>query len=582
MNLNSLLKISKSLNVLYIEDDNSREMTIDFFSQIFNVVVVAVDGRDGLNQYIKYYQQNQKYIDLIISDINMPNMDGLELSKKIFKLNEKQTVIVTSAYNDSKRLIDLLNLGVTSFLIKPINKNSIMKILYKACMHINNSQLISKHNIQIKELNKDLQNSNKLLEQKVAERTSELQSLLYNDKLTGLKSHYSLIKDLEGSHCPILFLINLDSFHNINDYYGFENSNNLLIQFADCLKLLENKNYSIYRVYADEYVLYQDLEQGMKCNYQEDLLELVNRIKEYSFTIKDSVVIDLNATIGVSIDEKNPLMTANVALKHAKKHRKVYTIYDNKIDLYNPLDDVLKWSTRLKIAIEKNYILTAFQPIVDIKGEILKYEVLMRIAEEKDKSLNIVSPFEFLEPALKTRHYNAMMSMLIEKSFITMYNREEDFSINLSYGDIYNNTLIGTLKENLERFNKIGSRLIIEILETESIEDLEVMQMFIKDIRTYGVRIAIDDFGTGHSNFSNIIAMDPDYIKIDGSFIKNIDTDHKSYSLVKGIVNSSKDLKIKTIAEFVHKKEIFDILKELGVDEFQGYYFSEPLLNISK
>ena len=106
------------------------------------------------------------------------------------------------------------------------------------------------------------------------------------------------------------------------------------------------------------------------------------------------------------------------------------------------------------------------------------------------------------------------------------------------------------------------------------------MQSFIKEIRTFGVRIAIDDFGTGHSNFSNIIAIDPDYIKIDGSFIKNIDKDPKSYSLVKGIVNSSKDLNIKTIAEFVHKKEIFDILKDLGVDEFQGYYFSEPLLNI--
>lgn len=161
-----------------------------------------------------------------------------------------------------------------------------------------------------------------------------------------------------------------------------------------------------------------------------------------------------------------------------------------------------------------------------------------------------------------------------------MYNRVEDFSINLSYGDIYNNTLISILTDYLQRFQKIGTRLIIEILETESIEDLEVMQLFIKEIRTFGVRIAIDDFGTGHSNFSNIIAIDPDYIKIDGSFIKNIDTDHTSYSLVKGIVNSAKDLNIKTIAEFVHKKEVFDIVKELGIDEFQGYYFSEPLLNI--
>ena len=582
MNLNNLLNISKSLNVLYIEDDNSREITIDFFTQIFNSVIVAVDGKDGLNQYIKYYHENEKYIDLIISDINMPNMDGLELSKKVFKLNEKQTLIVISAYNDSKRLMDLLNMGVTSFLIKPINKNSIIKTLYKACLNINNTLLIHERNNQIKQLNQSLKDSNKVLEKKVEERTSELKNLLFYDKLTGLKSHFSLIKDLENAYYPVLFLVDLDSFHNINDYYGFESSNNLLIQFAECLSMLDNMKYNIYRVHADEFVLFKDIKTGHNSNYKEDLLELVNKIKEYNFTIKDSIEIDLNATIGLSIGEENPLMTANIALKHAKKHRKVYTIYDNKIDTSNPLKDVLKWSPRLKIAIEKNYILTAFQPIVNIEGKILKYEVLMRVAEEKDKKLNIISPFEFLEPAIKTRHYNAMMSILIEKSFITMYNREEDFSINLSYGDIYNHTLIAILIDNLQRFKKIGNRLIIEILETESIEDLEVMQVFIKEMRTYGVRIAIDDFGTGHSNFSNIIAMDPDYIKIDGSFIKNIDTDHKSYTLVKGIVNSSKDLNIKTIAEFVHKKEIFDILKELGVDEFQGYYFSEPLLNISE
>ncbi len=106
------------------------------------------------------------------------------------------------------------------------------------------------------------------------------------------------------------------------------------------------------------------------------------------------------------------------------------------------------------------------------------------------------------------------------------------------------------------------------------------MQSFIKEVRKYGVRIAIDDFGTGHSNFTNIIDIEPDYIKIDGSFIRNIHTDSKSYSLVKGIINSAKELNIKTIAEFVHSKEVFDVVKELGVDEFQGYYFSEPLLNI--
>jgi len=580
MNLKSLLQTSKSLSVLYIEDDNSRESTLELFSQMFHLVVSAVDGIDGLNQYIKYHQENEKYIDLVISDINMPNMDGLELSKRIFKLNNKQILIVTSSHNDSKRLIELINLGVTSFLIKPIQRDNVINILYKACVNINNTNLVLQHDIHIKELNKSLQNSNLVLEKKVEQRTKELENLLLHDTLTGLRSQFSLIKDIENSKHPILFLINLDSFHNINDYYGYENSNNLLIQFAQCLKLFNSMNYNIYRVYADEFVMYKESKLESIGDYKKDLIILLNNITEYNFTIKEGKSIELNATIGLSVDEQNPLMTASIAIKHAKRYRKIYTIYEKKIDNSNPLNNVLQWSTRLKKAIEMNYILTAFQPIVDIDGKILKYEALMRVAEHQDGTLKIISPYEFLEPSIETRQYNSMMSILIEKCFITMYNRVEDFSINLSYGDIYNNTLINILIDNLQRFKKIGKRLIIEILETESIEDLEVMQLFIKEIRTFGVRVAIDDFGTGHSNFSNIIAIDPDYIKIDGSFIKNIDTDHTSYTLVKGIVNSSKDLNIKTIAEFVHKKEVFDIVKDLGVDEFQGYYFSEPLLNI--
>ena len=120
--------------------------------------------------------------------------------------------------------------------------------------------------------------------------------------------------------------------------------------------------------------------------------------------------------------------------------------------------------------------------------------------------------------------------------------------------------------------------MIIEILETELIEDMHVMNTFISDFKKYGVRIAIDDFGTGHSNFSNILDLNPDYIKIDGSFIKNIHTDKKSYSLVKGIIESAKELNIRTIAEYIHCEEVFDVTLKLGIDEFQGFYFSEPLL----
>ena len=91
-----------------------------------------------------------------------------------------------------------------------------------------------------------------------------------------------------------------------------------------------------------------------------------------------------------------------------------------------------------------------------------------------------------------------------------------------------------------------------------------------------GVKIAIDDFGSGYSNFIRIIRLKPDYLKIDGSLIKNIDKDNNSYEIVKSIIAFSKTLNIRTIAEYVHSEEIFNLLLELDVDEFQGYYFGKP------
>jgi EAL domain-containing protein (putative c-di-GMP-specific phosphodiesterase class I) len=120
------------------------------------------------------------------------------------------------------------------------------------------------------------------------------------------------------------------------------------------------------------------------------------------------------------------------------------------------------------------------------------------------------------------------------------------------------------------------NRLVFEILESENLSDYDFLEEFVLKYKKLGCKIAIDDFGSGYSNFIRIIRLKPDYLKIDGSLIKNIDKDNNSYEIVKSIIAFSKTLKIKTIAEYVHSEEIFNLLLELDVDEFQGYYFGKP------
>ena len=168
---------------------------------------------------------------------------------------------------------------------------------------------------------------------------------------------------------------------------------------------------------------------------------------------------------------------------------------------------------------------------------------------------------------------------MIKKSINTFKDRDESFSINLSYEDISNIEIVKFIKEQLKDSN-IASQLIFEILETESIENFTLVRDFIIDMRILGVRIAIDDFGSGYANFSHLIELKPDYIKIDGSLIKNIDKDINAFILVKAINIFSKEMGIKVIAEYIHNEDVSEKVKELDIYGYQGYFFSEPSLEI--
>jgi len=587
MSIKRLLTKSKHINVLYIEDDDFiRPDTKEILDDIFLRVDVAADGEEGFHKYLQYFKQTGTYYDIVISDIIMPNMNGIELSKEILNIHEEQIIIIISAYNDSEYLVDLINLGINHFIQKPLDLNNAIKVFLTTSSAIYSQKLIQEYNQKIKNMNLDLNELNEHLEEKVRERTLELENQLYFDKLTGVHSHSALIMDINEAQSSTIFLINIDSFQNINGLYGFHIGNKILQQFATCLNKFSDE-YTIYRTYADEFVLLKSSEEFHLNILETDLQKIKSQIQEFEFTLNgNDEYIELDATIGVSICNENPLLSADMALRHAKKHRLGYKIYNKELDITKEMQNILDWSGKIKNAIKNNMVFPVFQPILNKNQEIVKYEVLMRISELQDGKEKLISPYFFLDAAIKTKQYNTLSHIIIQKSFKLMNESDKDFSINLSYEDIYNNTLIYILQKYLQKYPTIGNRLIIEILETELIEDHEVMNSFIEDFKKYGVRIAIDDFGTGHSNFSNILELNPDYIKIDGSFIKNINTDKKSYSLVKGIIASAKELDIKTIAEFVHSKEVFDTTLALGIDEFQGFYFSEgriePPIEITK
>ena len=168
MNLQNILNYSKDLNVLYAEDDEQLlQETGEALEDFFASVETASNGQIALQKFEDYYEKNSKYYDILITDINMPLMSGTELIKEIHKINIDQTVIVISAYNESSRLIDLINIGITHFIMKPLSPTQFMGVLYKSSKVVSNQkQLIS--------YRKELEDINKNLDEKVKEQAREI------------------------------------------------------------------------------------------------------------------------------------------------------------------------------------------------------------------------------------------------------------------------------------------------------------------------------------------------------------------------------------------------------------------------
>jgi EAL domain-containing protein (putative c-di-GMP-specific phosphodiesterase class I) len=192
----------------------------------------------------------------------------------------------------------------------------------------------------------------------------------------------------------------------------------------------------------------------------------------------------------------------------------------------------------------------------------------------------MISPSKFLAATKLVGLIPSLTKIVIDKSFQEFQYKDVDFSINITDEDIKADYLVEYIMEKLSEYNIDPSRVALEILENITLLELDRAKNQFNRLKEVGLKIYIDDFGSDASNFSRFLQLDVDVIKIDGQFIKNIDKDINSLKIVESIVALANKIGVKTVAEFVHCETIYECLKPLGIDFFQGNYFSEPLLKI--
>ncbi|WP_425059227.1 Cyclic di-GMP phosphodiesterase PdeB [Sporomusa carbonis] len=440
-----------------------------------------------------------------------------------------------------------------------------------------------------RQLEQQLITMNQTLEKMVAKRTQELKereqqliNLLYTDNLTGLPNRLRLLRDIAKAKVPVIALINIDGFEQINNFYGYAEGDFILVSLARLLSdILPNPAYRLYKMHADEYAIFLDAQNT--ANLPKTLDDFDRLAKSIATTVSSTSFsnnqqdVFLRVTSGLAFATSAPpeklVIKADIAMREARAQRKPYLFFQEAAGIDARYQDNIKWARLLQDAIKYDRIVPHFQPIYNhVQPNNRHYEVLARLV---DNNGNIIAPHQFLNIAKTTRQYPAITKAIIEKSFALFKNFPGELSINLDVEDMENSQTTTMIQEALANYNMCG-RVTFEVLENHRLESHTAAVDFLKSLKDSGCKLAVDDFGSGYSNFAYVLSLDFDYLKIDASLIKNIDHDTHSQAIVKSIVNFAQDMGIQTIAEFVHSKSVFNAVKKYNIDFSQGYYIAKP------
>jgi len=400
----------------------------------------------------------------------------------------------------------------------------------------------------------------------------KIQKMIFQDTLTKLKNKVSLQKELETDTFATLIFLDVNNFAYVNTAYGFDIGDKILIKIANILEKLFPNN--TYRINADQFAI--------KLQEEFNIKEVVIKIRKYfeQQTIDvDDVKLKTSFNYGAVYSNKNLLKHAALAIKKSKESGKnrLY-IFDEQVDSSQKRESFISMNNCIYHAFDKDLIIPYFQGIYDNqKNKITKYEALVRMMTDDGK---VISPYEFLEVAKLSGLLPKLTRVMIDKTFKIMSQNSYDFSINITEDDLSSHYLLNYLTQKASEHSIAPYRVTLEILEGVSATGQKNNIKQLKELKRHGYKLAIDDFGAEYSNFERVLELDVDFLKIDSRYIKNIDTDKKSYEIVKAIVSFSNNMYITTVAEFVHSKSIQKIVKELGINLSQGYYFSEPTQTI--
>jgi diguanylate cyclase (GGDEF)-like protein len=516
------------------------------------------------------------HFSLVISDINMKGITGLELVPRVLKKNPDTVVIMISGQQTIDYAVEAMRAGAFDYITKPFDIPHIDAAVRRALSHhglLDEKRRYENH-----------------LEDMVRERTAEIEHLAHYDRLTDLANR-NLFTDRCAKAITVarnnkqlmgIVLVSIDRFKNINDTLGHAAADQLLKEVAARLQSCVSSADTVARFEGSEFAIL--LNQPVDSSTVETVSISIMEALKASFDLPAQEVY-VTPSIGISLFPLNGevgdaiLQNAGAALQRAKKmggnNYQFYVADMNAMALNH-----LALETSLRRAIDNQEFVTYYQPVVDLAStRIVGLEALVRWQHPR---LGLLPPSEFLGLAENTGLILEISASVMRSAcFQTRQWQLEGLSdlriaVNVSARQFRQRDFINTIHQILRDSNLSANCLELELTETSIMEDPESAAGILTEIRRLGVRVAIDDFGTGYSSLGYLKRFPLDTLKLDRSFVNGATTDPDDAALVMAIVTLAHNLRLRVVAEGVETKEELNFLRLLRCDEGQGYFFAKP------
>ncbi len=542
--IQDLLPYTKKLKLLCVDgDDATRQSLVKTFSRVFAQVDDAADGYDGLN----HYKINQH--DLIITETALENYSAIQMIEQIKKISPAQHVIVISKAQDAPTVLSWANIGISGFVPKPINMQALLDSIYKSCVQLytlaqKNQQADASQEIKAqkrklqehyeaneKKLNDvlayerkrlgRLMGQEKEMQARLNEQAKIIETIRYKDDLTGLPNQRALKHAISKEGDKALLFLNIDRFDSINTIYGMGYGNKVLKETASRLERFLPENTELFRISADEFVI---LVTDPKANQELMLSQQISAMFQQSPVLIGDIEFDITFSIGMDRGDDNKLFVhAKIASAEARENgRDQMVVFKSDSAYVKAQRETFYWIQTIKDALQSDRVMSYYQPIYNNEtGSIEKYEALCRIL---DKNGEVLDAGSFINSAAAAGLLTKISRVMIDKAFKYFQTNTYAFSLNVSTQDFRENYLEDFLQYKCDYYNISPQRIYIEVVESVSASESNLILDQIKRLRAKGFNITIDDFGIEQSVFSRLLRMEAKTIKIDSSFIENIDT----------------------------------------------------------